>query len=238
MAQKDEGKHVTVAGKISVWAYGRLLLILKSRCITIYQMIQNMVDCIIRYMSDKHNLTPESEKVMAMYEHMIGWEDNFNLADPSAKPQIAEATYYMTDQNGKKGVRVMHVERPIMGKWTQNFNVQQILDKFLGFAFPQLYKQLRYIAGCRECATILELLIEVVTELEAEEDKKMMKSLFEDAERSEWGKHMHDTPPKRRKNVTPDMFESEYYKEKINEEETNGSDTCDDYPGESTDTDV
>ena len=127
-----------------------------------------------------------------MYEHMIGWEDNFNLADPSAKPQIAEATYYMTDQNGKKGVRVMHVERPIMGKWTQNFNVQQILDKFLGFAFPQLYKQLRYIAGCRECATILELLIEVVTELEAEEDKKMMKSLFEDAERSEWGKHMHD----------------------------------------------
>lgn len=216
MKQEDEGSYVSIAGKISTRAYGRLTHILRKKKLNIYQMIQNVCDCFIRYMDDKHNMTPDSEKAVGMFEHMIGWEDNFNLADQDAKPEIAEATYYIVDANGrkdkggKKGVRVMHVERPFFGQWTQNFNLQQILERFMCLTFPQLYRRLRFIAVSRECTSILELLLEVVGDLEREEEKKELREPFEDADRSEWGIKPAEKPYRRRHNKSDDtLFKEE-----------------------------
>lgn len=190
---KDEGNFVSVAGKISTWSYGRIMRILKAKKLNIYQMIQNFCDVIIRYMDDRHNRTPDVERAMNTFEHMIGWEDNFNLCDPNTKPEISEATYYLSDfgDKAKKGVRVVHVERPFMHKWQQTFNVQQILERFMCLTFPSLYRRLRFIAVCRECNSILELLIDIVGELEREEDKKELSAPFEDADRYDFGQHVH-----------------------------------------------
>ena len=198
---KDEGNFVSVAGKISTWSYGRIMRILKRKGLNIYQMIQNFCDTIIRYMDDKHNRTPDVEKAMNMFEGMIGWENNFNLCDPNTKPEISEATYYMSDctkDKAKKGVRVVHVERPLMDKWTQTFNVQQILERFMCLTFPSLYRRLRFIAVCRECTSILELLIDIVGEMEREEDKKELLRDFEDADRGDFGKKPHEGQPYKR----------------------------------------
>ena len=190
-----------MAGKISTWSYGRIMRILKRKGLNIYQMIQNFCDTIIRYMDDKHNRTPEVEKAMNMFEQMIGWENNFNLCDPNTKPDISEATYYLSDftkDKAKKGVRVVHVERPLMDKWTQTFNVQQILERFMCLTFPSLYRRLRFIAVCRECTSILELLIDIVGELEREEDKKELLRDFEDADRGDFGQKPHEGQPYKR----------------------------------------
>ena len=198
---KDEGNFVSVAGKISTWSYGRIMRILKRKGLNIYQMIQNFCDTIIRYMDDKHNRTPDVEKAMNMFECMIGWENNFNLCDPNTKPEISEATYYLSDftkDKAKKGVRVVHVERPLMDKWTQTFNVQQILERFMCLTFPSLYRRLRFIAVCRECTSILELLIDIVGELEREEDKKELLRDFEDADRGDFGQKPHEGQPYKR----------------------------------------
>lgn len=198
---KDEGNFVSVAGKISTWSYGRIMRILKRRGLNIYQMIQNFCDTIIRYMDDRHNRTPDVEKAMNMFEGMIGWENNFNLCDPNTKPEISEATYYLSDftkDKAKKGVRVVHVERPLMDKWTQTFNVQQILERFMCLTFPSLYRRLRFIAVCRECTSILELLIDIVGELEREEDKKELLRDFEDANRGDFGQKPHEGQPYKR----------------------------------------
>ena len=206
----DEGKFVTVAGKVSAWCYGRLSRILRKRGLNIYQMIQNFCDSIVRNMDDRHNLTPESEKIMATFEHMIGWEDNFNLGDPNVKPEVSEATYYLTDEDGKKGVRVMHVEKPFFGQWTQNFNIQPILERFMCLTFPQLYKRMRFIAVCRQCASIFELLTEIVAELEEEEKKKELLEDFEDADRGDWGQKPHEHPYRRRHEKSDDtLFKDE-----------------------------
>ena len=206
----DEGKFVTVAGKVSTWCYGRLSRILRKRGLNIYQMIQNFCDSIVRNMDDRHNLTPESEKIMATFEHMIGWEDNFNLGDPNVKPEVSEATYYLTDEGGKKGVRVMHVEKPFFGQWTQNFNIQQILERFMCLTFPQLYKRMRFIAVCRQCASIFELLTEIVADLEEEEKKRELLEDFEDANRGDWGQKPHEHPYRRRHEKSDDtLFKDE-----------------------------
>lgn len=191
---KDEGNFVSVAGKISTWSYGRIMRILKLKNLNIYQMIQNFCDTIIRYMDDKHNLTPEVERAMNTFEHMIGWENNFNLCDPNTKPEISEATYYLSDfseKKSKKGVRVVHIKRPFMDNWQQTFNVQQIFESFMCLTFPSLYRRLRFIAVCRGCNSILELLIDIVSELEREEDKRELVEPFEDADRGDFGQHLH-----------------------------------------------
>ena len=183
---------------------------MRKRGLNIYQMIQNFCDSIVRNMDDRHNLTPESEKIMATFEHMIGWEDNFNLGDPNVKPEVSEATYYLTDEDGKKGVRVMHVEKPFFGQWTQNFNIQQILERFMCLTFPQLYKRMRFIAVCRQCASIFELLTEIVAELEEEEKKKELLEDFEDADRGDWGQKPHEHPYRRRHEKSDDtLFKDE-----------------------------
>ena len=192
--------------KISLWSYERLMRLLKKKKLNFYQFVQNICDCFIRNMDDKHNLTPETEKVMATFEHAIGWEDNFIIADPKAKPEIAEATYYMTEKTGKRGVRVVHVEKPFFGKWTQNFNIQQILERFMCLTFPGLYRRLRFIAVCRECASIFELLTEIVGELEEEERKKELLEDFEDANRGDWGHKPHEHPYRRRHEKSDDTL--------------------------------
>ena len=211
---KEEGRTVSVAGKISSWSFVRLQRILDRININMNQMVQNFVDCIIRNMDDKHNITPETEKVMATFEHMVGWEDNFNLADPTiVNKEICEAIYFMVSEDNKKGVRAVHVERPFFGRWKQNFNTSAMLSRFLEFVFPQLYKRLMFIAECRQASSVLELLIDVVGELEREEDKKEFLQPFEDADRSEYGRRPNDTIFKQKKTKFDKYGEQELFTE-------------------------
>lgn len=185
--------------KVSKETYDALKRIERKQDISIYSILQNMCDCIRRYTEDKTRLSPMVEKAMNMLEHMIGWKDNFNVADPNADPEISEATYYLNDKNGKKGIRVVHVERPFFGEWKQTMNLQQILERFMCLTFPSLYKRLRYLAVCRECTSILELLFDIVGELEREEDKRDLQAPFEDAQRSDFGKAVEYGQRTRRK---------------------------------------
>ena len=158
----NEQDNVKVlATKVSVPVWRRFKRVLVKKGITAYYAIQNFIDVFIRFGDDRHNLTPEMEALMSLFEHADGWQSNFNLADPDANPEIAEATYYLRDKE-KKGVRVVHVELPFFGQWTQTWNVQQILEKFLCLTFPQLYMRLRALAVLKECNSILELLISVL----------------------------------------------------------------------------
>lgn len=208
--------YEVVNTKIATPIYRRLSVILRKKNMNFYRLFQNFCDCLIHNTDDRHNLTPETEKTMAVFENMIGWENNFNLSDPTAKPEVSEATYYMTAE-GKNGVRVVHVERPFFGQWKQNFNVQQILERFLCLTFPSLYRRLRFIAVCRDCASIFELLTEIVTELEAEEVKKEYLEGFEDDDRVDYGMKPSNTRQRRRVNKTMDMFENEHRSEKDTE---------------------
>lgn len=183
--------HKLIAAKVSIPFWRRFKRVLTKIGVSEYRFIQNCADVLVRNGDDRHNLTPDVEQAMAAFEHCEGWNENFNLADPTTDPEITEATYYLRDKE-KKGARVVHVEGPWMDgdskTWTQTFNVKDILEKFLCLTFPQLYMRLRSIAVARECLSILELLYKVVTELESDENKREFLKPFEDAERSEWGR--------------------------------------------------
>lgn len=188
---EQQETHKMVATKISIPAWRLFIRILHRVGLTAYDALQNFIDVFIRYGDDKHNLSSEMEVLMSAFEGCKDWDKQFNIADPTTKPEITEAMYFLRDKE-KKGVRVLHVERPWLEgdsrTWKSTWNVQQILEKFLCLTFPGLYRRLQSMSVHRDCNSILELLFQVLTELESEESKKELRKPFEDASRSDWNR--------------------------------------------------
>ena len=90
--QYDE-RFVTLATKVSRLAAEQLARIAKHKDMTIYELIQMVCDTLIRYMDDRHNLSEEMERAMSIFEHMVGWADALNLADPTVQKEVSQAVY-------------------------------------------------------------------------------------------------------------------------------------------------
>ena len=161
-------------------------------------------DTLTRYMDDRHNLTPEMEKAMSIFEHMEGWANALNLADPTVQKIIGEATYFFYDPEGKKkGCRAIHVTKPFFGNWEQNINIQEILERTICLLMPERYSRLRKLAVDKECSSIVELIDTLIDEHSQDEDVKFFREAFEDAERSDYGKQPWQQPFKRHLHKDP-----------------------------------
>ena len=186
--QSNQDKHVVVATKLSRPAAERLAKIAKHKGMTIYELIQMVCDTLIRYMDDRHNLSEEMERAMSIFEHMVGWADALNLADPTVQKEIAQAVYIFQDANGeKKGFRAVMVDKPFMGQWTEDQNVMHIFDRIFNICMPDLYMKLfraRILLGCNNVSEVINLLADaqVIMHLNDEYRKD-----FEDADRADNG---------------------------------------------------
>ena len=186
--QSNQDKHVVVATKLSRPAAERLAKIAKHKGMTIYELIQMVCDTLIRYMDDRHNLSEEMERAMSIFEHMVGWADALNLADPTVQKEIAQAVYIFQDADGqKKGFRAVMVDKPFMGQWTEDQNVMDIFERIFNICMPDLYMKLfraRIILGCERVSEVINLLADaqVIMHLNDEYRKD-----FEDADRADNG---------------------------------------------------
>ena len=186
--QSNQDKHVVVATKLSRPAAERLAKIAKHKGMTIYELIQMVCDTLIRYMDDRHNLSEEMERAMSIFEHMVGWADALNLADPTVQKDIAQAVYIFQDADGqKKGFRAVMVDKPFMGQWTETGNVMDIFERIFNICMPDLYMKLfraRIILGCERVSEVINLLADaqVIMHLNDEYRKD-----FEDADRADNG---------------------------------------------------
>jgi hypothetical protein len=186
--QTDE-KHVVVATKMRREAAERLARIARKKGMTIYELIQMVCDTLIRYMDDRHNLSEEMERAMAIFEHMVGWANSLNLADPTVQKEIAQAVYIFQDAEGKKkGFRATMVNKPWMGIWDETSNVMDIFERIFNICMPELYMKLfraRIILGCERVSEVINILAdaEVIMQMDNEFRKE-----FEDAARMDNGK--------------------------------------------------
>lgn len=182
-------KFRVIATKVLPYVKERIGRICHKRGMSEYDMLQMMCDCIVRYMDDRHNLTEEMEQVMSIFEHMEGWANALNLADPTGKKEVAEALYVLQDPTGKrKGFRVVMVRKPFFGEWDQCENVQMILERMLEIIFPERYKRLRALAIEMDCNSILQLLDTLIDAHTIEQLNAEMRKDFEDCNRHEFGK--------------------------------------------------
>lgn len=201
---EDEKKYIKKQTKVHPFIHHRLEKIAKKKGISVYEMLQMVCDTLARYMDDRHNLTPEMEKAMSIFEHMEGWANALNLADPTVQKIIGEATYFVYDTEGKKkGCRAIHVTKPFFGNWEQNINIQEILERTICLLMPERYSRLRKLAVDKECSSIVELIDTLIDEHSQDEDVKFFREAFEDAERSDYGKQPWQQPFKRHLHKDP-----------------------------------
>lgn len=199
--------YVVIATKVSPLIAERLNKIAKKKGMSVYEIAQMVYDTLVRYMDDRHNLTPQMEQAMSIFEHMAGWKDALNLADPTAQMEVGEATYYMTDALGKKsGVRAVHVDKPWMGQWSQTENIKDIIERTLCLLTPERYMRLRRLVVMENCESILQLIDKLLDFHGADEDVATYRQEFEDANRSEFGRTPADGPFKRKHYKSPDTF--------------------------------
>ena len=185
----NDEKYKNVSSKLSKYSIERLTRIAHKKNMSIYTLIQMVCDTIIRYMDDQHNLSEEIERAMATLEHMTGWADALNLADPTVQKEIAQAVYIFQDADGeKKGFRATMVDKPWMGVWKQTDNVMDIFERIFNICMPELYMKLfraRIILGCERVSEVINILAdaEVIMHLNGE-----LRQEFEDAARMDNGK--------------------------------------------------
>ena len=201
--------HEVMSTKVSPQTYARVVRRAKMKGMSEYTLVQMVIDTLVRYMDDRHNLTPEMEQAMAIFEHMEGWRDAMNHADPTTRRIIGEAIYFLFDEDGKKkGCRAVHVMKPFFGNWSEDMNIQHILERCICLMMPERYRRLRQLAVDMDCSSLLELFDKLIDRHAKDSDVATFRELFEDAERSEWGKQPHTQPYKIRHRRTPDEMKS------------------------------
>ena len=181
-------KYEMMQTKVHPVIYARMKRIAKMKGITEYGLVQMVIDTLVRYMDDRHNLTPEMEQAMSIFEHMEGWRDAMNHADPTTRRIIGEAIYFLFDEDGKKkGCRAVHVTKPFFGNWSEDMNIQHILERCICLMMPERYRRLRMLAVEMECSSLLELFDKLIDHHSKDSDVATFRELFEDADRSEFG---------------------------------------------------
>ncbi len=186
---QDNEKYQVLNTKVSPEAWARLHALARKKNMSVYELIQMVCDTLLRYMDDRHNLSESMERIMAVFEHAEGWSEAFNLADPSVRREVGEATYFLQDADGKKrGVRCVHVTKPYFGERTETCNLQDIVDRTLMLITPERYARLHNLKEEMDCGSLLEL-IDVLIDLHSgDSDVKELREQFEDCNRSDYGK--------------------------------------------------
>lgn len=202
--EQPEGNYTVVATKVSSETHELLMKIVAKLGMEKYGLFQLMADTIIRMCDEKHNLTPELNKAILMFEHPDSWKKCFNLCDYTTEPEILEAVYFLHDPH-KKGVRVVMVERPWLegsDQWQCTYNIQTIFEQLMAHMSPERYRRLRLLAFDNDCNSLLELLDTMIDELSKDADGAEIRTWFEDADRSEYGRKPADQPYRRKHHKT------------------------------------
>ena len=212
--QYDE-RFVTLATKVSRHSAEQLTRIARKKGMTIYELIQMVCDTLIRYMDDRHNLSEEMERTMSIFEHMNGWADALNLADPTVHKEVCQAVYIFQDggdpsqpdKQRKHGFRCKMVNKPFMGLWTEDSNVMHIFERIFCICMPELYLKLvraRILLEADSVSEVINMLAdaEVIMQLNNEYRKE-----FEDAARTDGGKsYAYGRKTKSVQHRTPDSL--------------------------------
>lgn len=197
MAKKDkiENKTVQLQTKVSPEVYARTEAICKQFGYSVFEMLRMLVDCIVRFMDDQHNLSDNLTRLMRMFENMPGWKSSICLGDGLEEMEIVEAFYVLRARKDPYGHRIVHVIRPMMDGdaegWTSTYNVQRMAERFIEVMNPSLYKYLRQLAIEMGTESMFDLIHRLADLYRENPDEKELRLQFE---QNDWheGVKMHD----------------------------------------------
>lgn len=186
---------IVVNTKVTAEAYARLKAICKQHDFTLYDMLQMLCDCIIRFMDDRHNLSDNLVRIIRMFEDLPGWKTATRLTDDLTDAQVMEAFYVLRHPKGTGASRIVHVTRPMLDGdpegWIATHNIQLQLERFIELTAPSLYKHLRMLAVDLGTESLLDTIHIIANLYKENEDEKELRLQFENNDWHE-GARMYD----------------------------------------------
>ena len=211
--QKREKDFVTVATKVSPEMASVLNLIARQKNITVYELMQLVCWFLVRYTSDRHNMSDEMNKLMMMFHNEVGWKDAFNRCNPTAETEVCEEILIM-QQTGKSGFGAVKIQKPWMGAWLQTDNQLDIVERVLEVCLPAVYKHLRELADTMDCKRVGEALVALADDQTIEYLNEQTRREMEGAVKNDYGRAVeYGNRSKRIPHYTPD--ENPYHQQRI-----------------------
>lgn len=198
---------IPVGTKVSPEARERMRAICQKKGVSEYDMLQMFYDVAIRMMDDRHNLSYDMERMIQLFDGMQDWRTSIRLTDCMDKMQVQEAFYVLTEQK-RTGTRMVNItgEQNTFFR-TENYNVQEIVERFVCLAMPRLYKRLRLLGTDMGTGSVYETLTRIVDEYVTNPDAEELRLMFAD---NDWERG-HKTGDQQRTKQTrihnPKMFE-------------------------------
>ena len=192
MAEKAD---LVIGTKVTASAKARLLAICKQYNFSMFDMLQMMCDCLIRYMDDRHNLDESLIRIIRMFEGLPGWKTALRLTEDMSDAQVMEAFYVLRRPKGTGASRLVHVVRPMMEGdaegWQATYNVQEQLERFIELTNESLYRHLRVIGVELGTKSFLDTLHRIADAYAENPDEVELRLQFE---QNDWhkGAQMHD----------------------------------------------
>lgn len=141
---------IVINTKVTESSFKRLKAICVKNGFSLFDMLQMVLDCFIRFMDDSHNLDPSLVRIIRMFLDLPGWKTAMRLTDDMDDAQIMEAFFVLRHPNGTGAPRIVHVTRPMLDgdpeHWEGTYNIQEQLERFIELTNESLYKHLKIVS--------------------------------------------------------------------------------------------
>ena len=160
---KEETKRFEGLGtKIDPAMYEVLNACCDALGVDVYHLLQWFAYTIIRASAPMHELDPRIQKLLAMMESDVGWQQAFNIANPNGL-KVAQAILIL-EQEGRKGFGAVMIDRPFFGDARQTECVDEILERVTEVTMHGIYRRLREMGGMMKCQNLSDVLLTMIDE--------------------------------------------------------------------------
>jgi hypothetical protein len=128
--------------------------------VDVYHLLQWFAYTIIRASAPMHELDPRIQKLLAMMESDVGWQQAFNIANPNGL-KVAQAILIL-EQEGRKGFGAVMIDRPFFGDARQTECVDSILERVTEVTMRGIYRRLRLMGAKMDCQNLSDVLLTMI----------------------------------------------------------------------------
>ena len=158
---KEETKRFECLGtKIDPAMYEVLNACCDALGVDVYHLLQWFAYTIIRASAPMHELDPRIQKLLAMMESDVGWQQAFNIANPNGL-KVAQAILIL-EQEGRKGFGAVMIDRPFFGDARQTECVDSILERVTEVTMRGIYRRLRLMGAKMDCQNLSDVLLTMI----------------------------------------------------------------------------
>ena len=158
---KEETKRFEGLGtKIDPAMYEVLNACCDALGVDVYHLLQWFAYTIIRAAAPMHELDPRIQKLLAMMESDVGWQQAFNIANPNGL-KVAQAILIL-EQEGRKGFGAVMIDRPFFGDARQTECVDTILERVTEVTMRGIYRRLRLMGAKMDCQNLSDVLLTMI----------------------------------------------------------------------------